>query len=211
MEYISDRIKKKRLELGLNQRDFAKKLKLTAPSVSQWERGVTEPKGQNLINLCRLFNCSPEWLLKGKEKTEEKPTCLLIPLIPEIRASGGDGAINYIGNEDKEYVAVPEAALKHRNIEKIECIQITGDSMEPMLFDGGIVALDRNERNIRDGKVYIFQQGNVLRVKKLVRTVNGVLIKSVNPEYLDEKLTTQELRDEYFEIIGRVVWVSNNL
>jgi len=37
--------------------------------VSRWENGKTEPKASNLISLCRLYDCSPEYLL---DMTDER-------------------------------------------------------------------------------------------------------------------------------------------
>ncbi|MGF1884085.1 S24 family peptidase [Vibrio splendidus] len=209
MEYISDRIKKKRTELGLNQRDFAKKLKLTAPSISQWERGISAPKGNNLISIAKLFQCSPEWLLTGKEdEAHSQPPCIFVPLLPNVFASGGNGSLNSDFITDETTIQIPQYAIENRKIQNIECIKITGDSMEPTLFDGGIAALDKSETIIRDGKIYIFRHGGAIRVKKLVNTLDGILIKSINPEYTDEHIPYNNNFDIDFKIIGRVIWAS---
>ncbi|WP_050922595.1 S24 family peptidase, partial [Vibrio harveyi] len=182
MEDISDRIKLKRLELRLNQRELAKKLRLTAPSVSQWERGVSEPKGNNLINLAKVFRTTPEWLLTGMEKNLDEPLCICVPLLENVLAAGGDGATNDDFTSIST-VPVPSYVTKHRNINQIVSIQVMGDSMEPMLYDGGLVVIDKSEVSIRDGKVYVFRQDGMLRVKRLVLISGGVLIKSQNPAY----------------------------
>ncbi|HDM8071936.1 helix-turn-helix transcriptional regulator (plasmid) [Vibrio harveyi] len=208
MEDISDRIKLKRLELRLNQRELAKKLRLTAPSVSQWERGVSEPKGNNLINLAKVFRTTPEWLLTGMEKNLDEPLCICVPLLENVLAAGGDGATNDDFTSIST-VPVPSYVTKHRNINQIVSIQVMGDSMEPMLYDGGLVVIDKSEVSIRDGKVYVFRQDGMLRVKRLVLISGGVLIKSQNPAYNSETLQFKDCTD--FQIIGRVIWTSSLL
>ena len=32
-------------------------------AVSRWENGDSEPTARNLISLCRLYDCTPEYLL----------------------------------------------------------------------------------------------------------------------------------------------------
>ena len=205
---MSDRITLKRLELKLNQRELAKKLKLTAPSVSQWERGVSEPKGNNLINLAKIFRTTPEWLLIGVEKQLDEPLCVSIPLLENVMVAGGEGAINDDFTSIST-VPVPSYVVKHRNVNHIESIQVMGDSMEPMLYDGGIVVIDKSEVTIRDGKVYVFRQDSMLRVKRLVLIAGGVVIKSQNPAYETEKLLFENCTD--FQVVGRVIWASSLL
>ena len=203
MEYISDRIKFKRLELKLNQRDLAKKLKLTAPSISQWERGVSEPKGNNLINLAKVFKTTPEWILTGVDKQGDEPLCVPIPLLENVTASGGVGSLNDEFHS-ASVIPIPYFVVQHRNVNKIECIQVMGDSMEPVLFDGGLVVVDRSEISIRDGKIYVFIHDGMLRVKRLVNIVGGIMIKSQNPVYEPETLLFSDSSD--FQIIGRAIW-----
>lgn len=53
-----------RVRNELTARDVADKLGVSLNSVLGWERGDVEPGGQNLINLARLYGCSPEYLLE---------------------------------------------------------------------------------------------------------------------------------------------------
>lgn len=209
MKDISDRIRLKRLELKLNQRDLARKLKLTAPSISQWERGVSVPKGNNLINLARLFKTTPDWLLTGVEKLDHEPSCISIPLLENVTASGGQGAFNDDELHHNSTIPIPNYVIKSRQPENMLAIRIMGDSMEPMLYDGGIAVIDTSEVLIRDGKAYVFRQDGMLRVKRLVSIVGGVVINSQNPAYETETLFFKDTTD--FQVIGRCIWGASML
>lgn len=209
MEYISDRIRLKRLELKLNQRDLARKLKLTAPSISQWERGISAPKGNNLINLAKLFKTTPEWLLTGIEKQGYESSCVNIPLLENVAASGGGGAFNDDELHSGSTIPIPHYVVKNRQIENIKCIRIMGDSMEPTLYDGGVAAVDMSEVAIRDGKIYVFRLDGMLRVKRLISIVGGVVINSQNPAYEAEQLFFKDATD--FQIVGRCIWGASML
>lgn len=65
MGTIGSRIKEKRLELGLTQKDVGVSVGRSTGAVTQWEADMTRPNGQNLMKLAKLFDCSAEWLLTG--------------------------------------------------------------------------------------------------------------------------------------------------
>lgn len=56
-------MRRERLERGLSIQDVANSLKVHPNAVSRWETNKTEPTSSNLIALCRLYGCSPEYLL----------------------------------------------------------------------------------------------------------------------------------------------------
>ncbi|MFM5138447.1 LexA family protein [Aeromonas rivipollensis] len=62
---IHARIKSQRLVHGLTQDSLAKKLGINRVSISQWERGDTSPKGNNLVRVAEILGVKPEWLLFG--------------------------------------------------------------------------------------------------------------------------------------------------
>jgi DNA-binding transcriptional regulator YiaG len=43
-----------RTELGLNQRDFAAKLGVSAMAVSRWEAGTNEPPGECVVAMAKM-------------------------------------------------------------------------------------------------------------------------------------------------------------
>ncbi|MCW7252341.1 helix-turn-helix domain-containing protein [Escherichia coli] len=64
---ISERIRKRRRDIGLTQQQVAKAIGVTRVSVTKWENGSTKPDGENLHLLSKLFSKSPEWILYGKD------------------------------------------------------------------------------------------------------------------------------------------------
>lgn len=64
---INNRIKELRKHLQINQTDFAKKLGVTQPSLSDIEKGKTQTIDERNIKLiCSEFNVNEEWLRYGK-------------------------------------------------------------------------------------------------------------------------------------------------
>jgi len=62
------RIKKIRvIDLDLNQKQFAKKLGITQPMVSKYEKGETIPPAQILLKIAKLGETTIEGILEGGE------------------------------------------------------------------------------------------------------------------------------------------------
>lgn len=60
---ISETIKSLREDAGLSQAQLARKLDVTRSSVNAWEMGLSTPTTQYVVELCRLFHVSSDYLL----------------------------------------------------------------------------------------------------------------------------------------------------
>ena len=63
---IEERIKMLRLELGLNQTDFAQKTNISRSMVAAIELGTREVKDIHIAQICSAFNVSETWLRTGE-------------------------------------------------------------------------------------------------------------------------------------------------
>lgn len=215
MNKIGNRIKDRRLEHRLTQKELALKVGVTSTAISQWEREETEPKGKNLAALSKALNVTIEWLttsIKPPINTIEDTelSCVLVAFYPEVNAAGGSGYSVDV-DEDESYTAIPTHVLRYRNLNNIACITVTGDSMEPVLIDGSIIAIDRDDKIIRDGKLYVFKHNDLLRVKCLRQTPEHLIVQSYNIEYKDEYYDRDIIYASNFEIVGRVFWISSEV
>lgn len=127
-------------------------------------------------------------------------------LIPKAiaSASAGDGfTVVEDGVEDRLY-AFRTDWLKglHVSIQNLIMVDVTGDSMERILFDGDSTLVDRNQKEIIDGKIYWIGYGDENYMKYLFRRPGDMLsVKSENPQHEPFPARIDEIR-----IIGRVVW-----
>ena len=60
---LAENIRKYRKELGLNQEDLAERLGITLGTVSKWERGISEPDLQYIMDLAELFHVSVDVMI----------------------------------------------------------------------------------------------------------------------------------------------------
>lgn len=206
MKSIAERLKFKREELGLTQNALAKKINVTGSSISQWERGETAPKGKNLLNLCEIFICSPEWLTEGSESKLFNNNLINIPFYSDVKAAAGIGKNVIIESIDE--LLLPKKYFKYKKIDTLNAIFVRGDSMEPVLNDGSIIVIDRCVDSICDGKMYVIRQGDLLRVKILSNETYGIRVRSYNKDYPDEKYEKSNLNE--IQILGKVIWHSSS-
>jgi phage repressor protein C with HTH and peptisase S24 domain len=88
----------------------------------------------------------------------------------------------------------------------LSAIEVTGDSMEPLLRDGDEILVDRTPRPLRDG-VHVLRVGDALMVKRVQSGVPGrIVLESENPAYRPIELPPEEV-----QVVGRVVWKSGRL
>lgn len=63
---FGDNLRNLRKSKKLSQEDLAEKMNVSRKSVSKWETGTGFPETEKLINICDLFDCSMDELVKGK-------------------------------------------------------------------------------------------------------------------------------------------------
>jgi transcriptional regulator with XRE-family HTH domain len=63
LELIGQHLKEIRDELGLSLRELGDKLNSAFSSLGSYERGEHLIQSENLINICKISNCSIDWVL----------------------------------------------------------------------------------------------------------------------------------------------------
>ena len=71
MEY-NERIKELREDKDLNQTQLAKEIHSTQKTISNWEKGYSEPNIEMIKALCKFFNVSADYLLGITDKERER-------------------------------------------------------------------------------------------------------------------------------------------
>ncbi|MBW3514939.1 helix-turn-helix transcriptional regulator [Shewanella sp. NKUCC01_JLK] len=232
-EQIGDRIRRRRKELKLTQKNIADALQITPSSITQWELGMNTPKGKNLINLSKTLDCTAEWLLSGSVETENnnantesnaewhpgfelwdgdtplRDDEVALPFYREVELAAGNGS-SFVQENGGCKLRFAKSTLKKSNVDPqyAACVTVSGDSMLPVLHHGTTVGVDTSKKNIVDGKMYAIDHDGMLRVKILYRIPGGgIRIKSYNnDEYPDEFIQPEQMST--IKIIGWVFWWS---
>lgn len=142
--------------------------------------------------------------------SHDKDEFVEIPLL-KVSLAAGDG--NYGVEESSNFSLIFHCYYLRKmgvHASTARLVRVTGRSMEPILNDGDVVAINTQDTTIQDGKTYALCQADLLRVKTLILTPNSVIIRSINrEEYPDEVMT----RDEFYnhvKILGKIFWSSHN-
>lgn len=129
----------------------------------------------------------------------------------DVFLAAGIGAVND-ENTPVEHLAFSKKWLKRMNIEPgmAALLSVKGESMEPTLFDGDLVLVDRNRFAVQSGKIYAFVDGDDgARVKRLRLFGNAGLViqsDSHSSEFEDEERSGQDMQSVLDNIIGEVLW-----
>lgn len=96
---ISERIIKKRNELGFSQTDLAKRAGLKPPAISQYESGSRSPSYEALIKLSNALNVTTDYLISGNEiiveSVNDQSTKLILKIINTLSIEDKDKLLEY--------------------------------------------------------------------------------------------------------------------
>ncbi len=132
---------------------------------------------------------------------------LSLPLYDlEVAAGAGsslDGPENVITT-----LAFRRDWLAHEGLHssKLLLVRVAGDSMEPTIYDGGTILVDRAQSRVKNEKIYFFRHGSEGYVKRLRKAGDRIIVASDNRAYPEWAAPVDELI-----IIGRVVWAARKL
>lgn len=228
---IHERIQQKLDDKGLRQADIARATGKSTAAVAKWLSGQNVPKTDSLVKIAQLFGVTPNWLATGQgempvrenqineDDTQEmgfwdSETPLYndefeVSFYKDTEFLGGSGFEVDVYDDGRRKIRYAYTAARRAgaNPSKVICTTLVGDSMEELILDGSMIAIDTSKKDIKEGKIYAFRHGNILRVKYLIpRPDGGLIIRSHNERYTDEVITGEEIENENIQIIG---WVWN--
>lgn len=236
---LSERIKRKRLDLGMTQRSLAKNSGVSYGGIQAYERGQI-PKGDNLLKIARVLGCSMDWLMTGEnfigrpgempEVRQRNPSYLevvksghlSIPLpdldpetavsIPKIEArlTPGTGSLT-VGNQAIGYYFFRKDWLRSiGNPKDLVLLEVVGDSMKPTLEEGDSVMVDLARKSISGANIYAIGEGESILIKRVQPLVGGkAQIICDNRDLYAPQ--EWDLSQSPIPIIGQIVWFAKRL
>jgi len=219
--YQPEKLKARRKELKMTQKDIADQLGISYQAYSAWERGVKEPSKEKVnrleqllkvpkgyfteIEIVRLYNTLSN---KGKNQVVEyardlvqkEKTQQVISVSEKLyeyhvyeKMSAGIGASVY---DDQNY----DTVYFNEELAHDFASWVSGDSMEPK-YHNGSVALIRETGFDYDGAVYAVVCNNQTYIKRVYREEEGLRLVSINPRYDDILISY----DEDPRVVGIIV------
>lgn len=212
--------------------EFGKQLGVSHVTVRAWEKDEYKPNSDNIYEIVNLLGEHSYLLPKvhqpsakiigeksaeyiGKidawdSNTDVDEDEVEVPFYMDVELAAG------IGGESAPEIKGPKLRFSRSTLrrcgvepEAAACVKVSGNSMEPRLFDGDVVGVNTLDKKIVDGKTYAINHDGLLRVKRLYRLPGGgIRINSMNTtEYPDEHYDAEEA--QHITVIGRVFWHSS--
>ena len=219
--YQPEKLKARRKELKMTQKDIADQLGISYQAYSAWERGIKEPSKEKVnrleqllkvpkgyfteIEIVRLYNTlsnkSKNQVVEyARDLVQKEKTQQVISVSENFyeyhvyeKMSAGIGASVY---DDRDYdIVYFDEELAHDFAS-----WVSGDSMEPK-YHNGSVALIRETGFDYDGAVYAVVCNNQTYIKRVYREEYGLRLVSINPKYEDIFISY----DEDPRVVGVIV------
>ena len=219
--YQPEKLKARRKELKMTQKDIADRLGISYQGYSAWERGVKKPSKEKVKQLEQILN-APKGYFTELE---------IVRLYNTLSDEGKNNALSYVRSlaqkeQCKNVVSISEKLYEYHVYEKMSAgigslvyndqdydtvyfdkelahdfaSWISGDSMEPKYQDGS-VAFIRETGFDYDGAVYAVVCNSQTYIKRVYREEHGLRLVSINPKYRDIFLSY----DEEPRVVGIIV------
>jgi len=218
---------------GLKQKHLADMTGASKATVNQWVSGKITPSNKYDRQLAGALKTSINYLIHGLDENQQaRGVESQVEFVGRIDSWGSNTPLDDDEVEvpffmDVELAAGLGSELKQENhgpklrfskstlrmcgvqSENAVCVKVSGNSMEPSLFDGDVVGINLGDKRVVDGKSYAINHDGLLRIKRLYLVGGGGLrINSFNQdEHPDETLGLESRA--LVTVIGRVFWSSS--
>ena len=210
--YQPEKLKARRKELKLTQKEIAEQLGISFQAYSAWERGIKEPSKEKVFQLENILKVPKGYFTQIE----------IVRLYHSLSKQGQEKVVLYARNLSQEeqahkVIAMPERLYEYRVYERMSAgigasvyddqnfdtvyfneelahdfaSWVSGDSMEPK-YQNGSVALIRETGFDYDGAVYAVVCNNQTYIKRVYREEDGLRLVSINPKYKDIFISYEE-------------------
>ena len=210
--YQPEKLKARRKELKLTQKEIAEQLGISFQAYSAWERGIKEPSKEKVFQLENILKVPKGYFTQIE----------IVRLYHSLSKQGQEKVVLYARNLSQEeqaqkVIAMPEHLYEYRVYERMSAgigasvyddqnfdtvyfneelahdfaSWVSGDSMEPK-YQNGSVALIRETGFDYDGAVYAVVCNNQTYIKRVYREEDGLRLVSINPKYKDIFISYEE-------------------
>lgn len=215
-----------RNENSLTMEELGRRLGKNKSSISRWISGERYPKIEEIEEIAKYFNTDVETLIFGfntkinditsiynqltttrqervynyaEEQLNEQNGQIhednIVPIVFGRKSAAG--SMIQVDDSDAKMGVLPSSVVPSG---ANELVQITGDSMEPLIKKGSEVYL-RYQPTVEEGEIAIVRvEDDGVTCKYLYRDGQNIILKSENPEYDDIVVDAEKV-----SVIGKVL------
>jgi len=196
--YQPEKLKSRRKELKLTQKEIADQLGISYQAYSAWERRVKEPSKEKVQRLEQILKVPKGYF-----------TEIEIVRLYNILSNKGKNQVVEYARDLVQKESISASVYDDRNYDTVYFDEelahdfaswVSGDSMEPK-YQNGSVALIRETGFDYDGAVYAVVCNSQTYIKRVYREEEGLRLVSINPRYDDIFISY----DEDPRVVGVIV------
>ena len=184
------------MQAGFTQQDVARTLGVSFQTVSNWESGKHEPKGEHLDSLARLYGVEMQGLIEvSKALNVDSPSRFTNFAIKGYVSAGNPREAWEV---DLGTISLPQTGDLLRHSPKVFALVVSGDSLQGDGIEDGDTLLVDADAGIQVGSIHIVRIGYELCARHVFLEDGYVRLKASNDHY--EEITAHEV-----DLVGKVV------
>ena len=200
---IGERIKNRRIELGLSVEELASLLGKNRATIYRYESDEIENLPITILEpLARVLLTTPTYLMGWEPNVAPVPlptNTISIPVLGSIPAGIPLEAVQDI----LEWIDIPEEWT--RGDRQYFGLQVKGDSMFPEYLEGDIVVIRKQPCCDSGDDCAVIINATDATLKRVHLLEDGIELEAINPMYGRKKYTGQEIKALPLIILGIVV------
>ncbi|MBK0091469.1 S24 family peptidase [Erwinia sp. S59] len=201
---VGERIRSRRKTLKLTQQGVASGIRVSHVAVSQWEKDETLPRGENLLRLAELLQCTAAWIIDGEGEVFATPSKVsevsALPLITLTQAAAWMQEQRLLIQQQATRFLYSDSKLS----ESALAITLDDAAMQPDYRPGDTLIFDPAVAPQPGDVVLAHINGEVLvRIYRLMTEQHDEQIFSLRP--LNEDFPVQTSSEKKIELIGTMM------
>ncbi len=205
---IKNILSTRRSELGLTMKDVADAVGVSESTISRWESGnISNMRRNRIYALSKILNLDPAIIMGWSSPdganlrplNEGLSAGTKIPVLGKVPAGVPIEAVEDIIDE------IELTATMANDRYDYFALLVSGNSMYPEYMDGDIVIVRKQESAETGDDVVAYINGYDATLKRLVRSMRGITLRPLNPEFEPHTFTNEEIESVPVRIAGVVV------
>ena len=213
MPNFSSRIKLLRTERGITQEQLASMLKVSRSTIGMYESGKREPDFETSEAIADIFNVDMDFLMGRSDVERKHPLTPTTVIPPGFQPMPEMATVPIVGR-----VACGTPILAEQNIEGSACVPARwratfslvckGDSMEPKIHDGDLVAI-RKQPEVENGEIAAVRIGEEATLKRVYKREGFLELRPENSNYESIILIGEKMAEAAIE--GKAVGLCRDI
>ena len=201
---MGDRIRQMRTDAGMTQEELAEKLGLQKSAIAKYENGRVENiKRSTIQKMAELFDKTPSYVMGFTDTSGYNSDNISAPVsrVPVLGYVAAGIPIEEI-EDIIDYEEIPAELL--RGGKKYFGLVLRGDSMEPRMYDGDVVIVQKQDDAESGEYVIAAVNGDHATCKRLMKYRDSIALVSLNSKYDPMIFTNEEVQEKPVTILGVV-------